>query len=81
MQRPAHAVSPVAPTLPVTFPAEKFGYTDFTPINISQPGQPKVVAEAPPYNGYGEEEDSLGSWKYLVLKVAPDSHARPIPRV
>mmetsp|Transcript_17335 Transcript_17335/g.30925 ORF Transcript_17335/g.30925 Transcript_17335/m.30925 type:complete len:752 (-) Transcript_17335:1054-3309(-) len=50
------------------FLAEKFGYADFTAIDISQPGQPKVVAEAPPYNGYGAEEDSLGSWKYLVLK-------------
>lgn len=51
------------------FLTDKYGITNFTPIDISQPGQPKIVPEAPPYNGYGDEEDSLGSWKYLVLKA------------
>jgi len=48
---------------------EKFGYTDFTPINVTQPGPPRVAVEPPPYNGFGDEQDSLGSWKYLVLKA------------
>lgn len=29
----------------------------------------KVPIEPPPYNGFGDEEDSLGSWKYLIVKV------------
>lgn len=47
----------------------KFGMEDFTPIDISQPGPPKLASQPPPYNGFGDEEDSLGSWKYLVLKA------------
>eukprot|EP00993_Chasmostoma_nieuportense_P002401 NODE_319_length_2416_cov_30.574050_g297_i0.p1 GENE.NODE_319_length_2416_cov_30.574050_g297_i0~~NODE_319_length_2416_cov_30.574050_g297_i0.p1 ORF type:complete len:755 (-),score=240.05 NODE_319_length_2416_cov_30.574050_g297_i0:151-2376(-) len=51
------------------FLREQYGLTDFTPINISQPGPAKIHVEPPPYNGFGDEEDSLGSWKHLVLKA------------
>eukprot|EP00670_Eutreptiella_braarudii_P007522 CAMPEP_0174290272 /NCGR_PEP_ID=MMETSP0809-20121228/28153_1 /TAXON_ID=73025 ORGANISM="Eutreptiella gymnastica-like, Strain CCMP1594" /NCGR_SAMPLE_ID=MMETSP0809 /ASSEMBLY_ACC=CAM_ASM_000658 /LENGTH=751 /DNA_ID=CAMNT_0015388809 /DNA_START=96 /DNA_END=2351 /DNA_ORIENTATION=+ len=51
------------------FLGSKYGITDFTPVDISQPGPPKIPVEPPPYNGFGDEEDSLGSWKYLVLKA------------
>eukprot|EP01006_Ploeotia_vitrea_P053971 TRINITY_DN67834_c7_g14_i1.p1 TRINITY_DN67834_c7_g14~~TRINITY_DN67834_c7_g14_i1.p1 ORF type:complete len:759 (-),score=100.08 TRINITY_DN67834_c7_g14_i1:1110-3386(-) len=50
------------------FLGAKYGIVDFAPIDISQPGPPKVQTEPPPYNGFGDEEDSLGSWKYLVTK-------------
>lgn len=48
---------------------EQFGIYQPTPIDISQPGPMTVPLEPPPYNGFGNEEDSLGSWKYLVLKA------------
>jgi len=48
---------------------ETYGYSDFTPINVVQPGPPRIEVEPPPYNGFGDEQDSLGSWKYLVLKA------------
>lgn len=48
---------------------EKFGITDFTPVDVRQSGPPKIPVEPPPYNGFGDELDSLGSWKYLVLKA------------
>jgi len=46
--------------------------------------QKRVVAEkdkkaervVPPYNGYGTEEDSLGSWKSLVPKPPVKDHAK-----
>ena len=47
---------------------EKFGVTDFTPIDVSRPAPPAPKREPPPYNGYGDEEDSLGSWKSLDIK-------------
>jgi hypothetical protein len=47
----------------------KYSITDFTPIDVRQPGPPSVTVEPPPYNGFGDEQDSLGSWKYLVMKA------------
>eukprot|EP01064_Diplonema_japonicum_P030946 TRINITY_DN5391_c1_g1_i1.p1 TRINITY_DN5391_c1_g1~~TRINITY_DN5391_c1_g1_i1.p1 ORF type:complete len:797 (+),score=138.55 TRINITY_DN5391_c1_g1_i1:144-2393(+) len=38
------------------------------PLVVDSPPKPKVKPVAPPYNGFGDEEDSLGSWKNLVLK-------------
>ena len=39
------------------------------PIVLSgAPKQTKTVREPPAYNGFGSEEDSLGSWTNLVLK-------------
>jgi len=50
------------------FYAEKYGISDMTPIEVKNAPKTEVVFEAPPYNGFGDEEDSLGSWKYLVIK-------------
>ena len=36
-------------------------------IEPEEKPKPKPV-QPPPYNGYGDEDDSLGSWKNLVLK-------------
>jgi len=47
---------------------DKYGVTDFTPIDISQPGPARVVAPPPPHTGFGDEEDALGSCKSLVVK-------------
>lgn len=38
------------------------------PIDVRIKQKPPVKIDPPPYNGFGDEEDSLGSWKYLVLK-------------
>merc|ERR1719242_194085 len=36
----------------------------------------KIERVVPPYNGYGTEEDSLGSWKSLVPKPPVKDHAK-----
>eukprot|EP01012_Entosiphon_sulcatum_P012838 TRINITY_DN1813_c0_g1_i1.p1 TRINITY_DN1813_c0_g1~~TRINITY_DN1813_c0_g1_i1.p1 ORF type:complete len:770 (-),score=142.70 TRINITY_DN1813_c0_g1_i1:47-2356(-) len=46
-----------------------FGIEEFHPIDISLPQPEHPVAVPPPHQGFGSEEDSLGSWKYLVLKA------------
>jgi hypothetical protein len=40
-----------------------------SPLNIDsfQEKVPEYKKEIPPYNGFGSEEDSLRSWKHLVL--------------
>jgi len=48
---------------------------DSTPIAVREPEKPKPKPTAPPYNGFGDEDDSLGSWKNLVLK-APKKNVR-----
>ncbi|KAL0480787.1 EF-hand domain-containing family member efhc2 [Acrasis kona] len=54
---------------------KKYGITDFTPVPDPSRDVEKAATvktqkvDPPPYNGYGTEEDSLGSWKYLVLKA------------
>eukprot|EP00756_Hemistasia_phaeocysticola_P008401 Hpha_TRINITY_DN14610_c2_g16::TRINITY_DN14610_c2_g16_i1::g.48389::m.48389 len=48
------------------FIAEKFG-KDTTSIVVKEPVAEKVKPEPPPHTGFGDEEDSLGSWKSLVL--------------
>lgn len=50
------------------FYKEKYGVTDFDPLVVALKKAAPVKIEPPPYNGYGTEEDSLGSWKHLVLK-------------
>lgn len=45
---------------------KNFGVTDFTPLDVELSKARKVVHKPPPYNGFGTEEDSLGSWRYLV---------------
>eukprot|EP00760_Papus_ankaliazontas_P018499 PhM_4_TR17513/c0_g1_i1/m.51060 len=47
---------------------QKFGVTDFTPIDVRPAPKERVRREPPPHNGFGDEEDALGSWKNLVLK-------------
>jgi hypothetical protein len=42
--------------------------TDFTPIAVAQPGPNRIAVEVPPHNGFGDDEDSLGSWKSLAVK-------------
>ena len=58
---------------------ENYGVKDFTPIDVQAlinndkkklKEQEKIkqkIATPPPYNGFGDEEDSLTSWKFLVL--------------
>lgn len=46
----------------------KFGITDFTPMDVEIKHPDAIKVDPPPYNGFGSEEDSLGSWLYLVLK-------------
>jgi Ca2+-binding EF-hand superfamily protein len=53
--------------------SSKYGITDFEPIdinayhNISEKQKPEIYP--PKFNGFGSEEDSLSSWKNLVLKA------------
>ena len=46
----------------------KYNVTDHTPINVDEPQPPPIRRDPPPYNGFGSEEDSLGSWKSLESK-------------
>jgi hypothetical protein len=46
----------------------KYGVTDFTPIDVRPPPPQRAKREPPPHNGFGDEDDALGSWKNLVLK-------------
>eukprot|EP01062_Namystynia_karyoxenos_P056416 TRINITY_DN47376_c0_g1_i1.p1 TRINITY_DN47376_c0_g1~~TRINITY_DN47376_c0_g1_i1.p1 ORF type:complete len:757 (+),score=291.09 TRINITY_DN47376_c0_g1_i1:107-2377(+) len=41
---------------------------DSSSIDVKEPEAPPKRAGPPPHNGFGDEEDSLGSWKNLVLK-------------
>ena len=51
------------------FMRQKYGDSvSFDPIDVSLEKPKPISVEPPPYNGYGTEEDSLGSWLYLVLK-------------
>lgn len=50
------------------FYAEKYGVTDFTPVNVEEPAPPPVEAPVPPPTGYGTEDDSMVSVKRLVLQ-------------
>lgn len=47
---------------------EKYNVTDYAPIDTTIAPKPKVVREHPPYNGFGDEEDSLGSCLRLDVK-------------
>eukprot|EP01065_Artemidia_motanka_P006511 TRINITY_DN13203_c0_g1_i2.p1 TRINITY_DN13203_c0_g1~~TRINITY_DN13203_c0_g1_i2.p1 ORF type:complete len:765 (+),score=312.89 TRINITY_DN13203_c0_g1_i2:57-2351(+) len=49
------------------------GVTDFSPLDITATAgqgskRPPRQSEPPAHNGFGSEEDSLGSWLHLVLK-------------
>lgn len=59
---------------------EKFGITEYNPIHVdnsaaSSPTSPerlkqlKAARQPPPHNGFGTEEDSLGSWNRLEPKA------------
>jgi len=53
--------------------------TDFVEIEQKPEVDPNAVKTkpvVPPYNGYGTEEDSLGSWKSLVPKPPVKDHAK-----
>ena len=43
--------------------------SDFAPINMSDPETELAALTPPPYNGFGTEEDSLGSFLFLVPRV------------
>merc|ERR1712113_1104248 len=47
---------------------------DFKEIKIEEIKVEKIKREIPPYNGFGTEEDSLGSWKSLVPKQPVKDH-------
>jgi len=51
---------------------------DFVEIQQKKASPKKVERVVPPYNGYGTEEDSLGSWKSLVPKPPVKDHAKLI---
>ena len=46
---------------------DNFGVT-FGKFNVSEPAPEVKRMEIPPYNGFGDEEDSLNSFKNLVPK-------------
>ncbi|KAM9347414.1 EF-hand domain-containing family member C2 [Symphorus nematophorus] len=46
----------------------KYGIEDFTPVQYKAPPAPKPPRPVPPYNGFGSEEDSLGSCQGLLPK-------------
>lgn len=50
------------------FLQQKFGITEYNPIDTTVPQKPKPARELPPYNGFGDEEDSLGSCLRLDVK-------------
>ena len=49
---------------------------DFTPIHMSDPETELAALTPPPYNGYGSEEDSLGSFLFLVPRVPKINYQR-----
>ena len=57
---------------------QNFGLTedDFAPIHMSDPETELAALTPPPYNGYGSEEDSLGSFLFLVPRVPKIDHQR-----
>eukprot|EP00455_Lapot_gusevi_P004334 TRINITY_DN1179_c0_g2_i9.p1 TRINITY_DN1179_c0_g2~~TRINITY_DN1179_c0_g2_i9.p1 ORF type:complete len:453 (+),score=86.31 TRINITY_DN1179_c0_g2_i9:83-1441(+) len=50
------------------FLQSKYGITAYNPINYTVAPKPKAAREMPPYNGFGDEEDSLGSCLRLDVK-------------
>ena len=48
--------------------ATKYGLTDFTPIDTAGRAAPARIIEFPEYNGFGSEQDSLGSCISLIPK-------------
>lgn len=47
---------------------DKYGITEYNPIDVSEPEAPRPKRIPPPYNGYGDEEDSLASWRSLDIR-------------
>ena len=58
--------------------AANFGMQDddFTPIHMTDVETELAQLTPPPYNGYGSEEDSLGSFLFLVPKVPKINYQR-----
>lgn len=50
------------------FLQSKYGITEYNPINTAIPVAVKPPREMPPYNGFGDDEDSLGSCLRLDVK-------------
>uniref|UniRef100_A0ABM5GRK8 EF-hand domain-containing protein 1 isoform X2 n=1 Tax=Pogona vitticeps TaxID=103695 RepID=A0ABM5GRK8_9SAUR len=48
------------------FCQDKFGITDFQPVDIKKPPPEEIKQEIPPYNGYGFLEDSLQNCFSLI---------------
>jgi len=48
--------------------ANKYGVTDFSPINVEEPAAPPPQRPPPPPTGYGTEDDSMVSVNRLVLQ-------------
>ncbi|XP_061679730.1 EF-hand domain-containing family member C2, partial [Syngnathoides biaculeatus] len=46
----------------------KYGVEDFKPVQYESPAGPDPPGPVPPYNGFGSEEDSLGSCGRLLPK-------------
>ncbi|ELV09923.1 EF-hand domain-containing protein 1 [Tupaia chinensis] len=51
------------------FYKEKFGISDLPRIDVSKPEPPPVKQELPPYNGYGQVEDSAQNCFALIPKA------------
>mmetsp|Transcript_22970 Transcript_22970/g.59968 ORF Transcript_22970/g.59968 Transcript_22970/m.59968 type:complete len:542 (+) Transcript_22970:29-1654(+) len=58
----------------------KFGVTEFTPIDVSEPAVAAPAPEIPPSTGFGTEEDSLVSVERLVLTAPKKKLGKHMPR-
>lgn len=47
---------------------EKFGISDFTPVEYRKKDKTVLEIKFPPYNGFGSEEDSLSNCKSIIPK-------------
>eukprot|EP00741_Cyanophora_paradoxa_P023424 tig00021582_g22628.t1 len=47
----------------------QYGIADWSPLDIREEEPAPPTMDRPPYNGFGSDEDSLGSFIYLIPKV------------
>lgn len=58
----------------------KFGLTDFTPIDISEPATAAPMPQVPPPTGFGTDEDSMVSVERLVLTAPKKKVGKYMPK-
>uniref|UniRef100_A0A7S3GFT2 Uncharacterized protein n=1 Tax=Palpitomonas bilix TaxID=652834 RepID=A0A7S3GFT2_9EUKA len=65
-----------ADTTTIEYYAVNFGI-DQSPVQLDEEEQQQNIrAEVPPYNGFGSEEDSLGSYMFLIPKVPKKNYEK-----